>query len=173
MHDIIVLENLCFLPSTRKREVGVFKSLLWGPLSGDLFFWCPKRPFSCGRKAKNTLIRVDRALNSCSQMLRLYGYAANKSTLYEQNISSARASPLFVFCFVFRCTTWNFLMWRFVEHLESIATKYCYWIRMLSLEFKSRKFLLLFLIRKTLHKRHKGLKESKFISFNHVFDSEA
>ena len=133
-----------FLPSTRKREFGVFKSPLWGPLSGDLFFWCPKRPFSCGRKAKNTLIRVDGALNSCSQMLRLYGYDANESTLYEQNISSARASRLFVFCFVFCCTTWNFLMRRFVEELESMATKYCYWIRMLPSEFKSRKFLLLF-----------------------------
>ena len=158
MHNVIVLENLCFLPSIRKREFGVFKSPLWGPLSGDLFFWCPKRPFSCGRKAKNTLIRVDGALNSCSQMLRLYGYDANESTLYEQNIRSAWASRLFVFCFVFRCTTWNFLMRRFVEGLESMATKYCYWIRMLSLEFKSRKFLLLFLIWKTLHKRHKGLK---------------
>ena len=117
MHNVIVLENLCFLPSIRKREFGVFKSPLWGPLSGDLFFWCPsirkrefgvfksplwgplsgdlffwcpKRPFSCGRKAKNTLIRVDGALNSCSQMLRLYRYDANESTLYEQNISSAQ-----------------------------------------------------------------------------------
>ena len=157
MHDIIVLENLRFLPSTRKREVGVFKSPLWGPLSGDLCFWCPKWSFSSGRKAKNTLIRVEGALNSCSQMLRLYRYDANESTLYEKNISSARASRLFVFCFVFRCTTWNFLMRR-VEGLESMATKYCYWIRMLPLEFKSRKFLLLFLIWKTLHKRHKGLK---------------
>ena len=69
MHDIVVLENLCFLASTRKREFGVFKSPLWGPLSGDLFLWYPLRPFSCGRKAKNTLIRVDRVLNSCSQML--------------------------------------------------------------------------------------------------------
>ena len=153
MHDIIVLENLCFLPSTRKREVGVFRSPLWGPLSGDLCFWCPKRPFSW-RKAKNTLIRVDGVLNSYSQMLRLYGYDANESTLYEQNISSTRASRLFVFCFAFRCTTWNFLMRRFLEDLESVATKNCYWIRMLSLEFKSGKFLLLFLIWKTLHKRH-------------------
>ena len=103
MYDIIVLEKLCFLPFTRKREFGVFKSPLWGPLSGDLFFWCPKRPFSCGRKAKNTLIRVDGALNSCSQMLRLYRYDANESKINEQNISSARASRLFVFCFVFRC----------------------------------------------------------------------
>ena len=148
MHDIIVLENLCFLPSTRKREVGVFRSPLWGPLSGDLCFWCPKRPFSCGRKAKNTLIREDGVLNSCSQMLRLYGYTADESTLYEQNISSARASRLFVLCFVFRSMTWNFLMRRFVEDLESMATKYCYWMRMLSLEFKSRTFLLLFLFEK-------------------------
>ena len=138
------IRKLCFLPSTRKREVGVFKSPLWGPLSGELCFWCPKWPFSCGRKAKNTLIRVDGALNSCSQMLRLYGYAADESTLYEQNISSAEASRLLVFCFVFRCTTWDFLMRRFVEDLESMARKYCYWIRTLSLEFKSRKFLLLF-----------------------------
>ena len=146
MYDIIVLENLCFLPSTRKREFGVFKSPLWRPLSGDLFFWCPKRPFSRGRKAKNTPIRVDGALNSCSQMLGLYRYDANESTLYEQNISSARASRLFVFFFVFHCTTCSLLMRRFVEGLESMATKYCYWIRMLPLEFKSRKFLLLFLI---------------------------
>jgi len=144
MYDIIVLENLSFLPSTCKREFGVFKSPLWGPLSGDLFFWCPKRPFSCGRKAKNTLIGVDGALNSCSQMLRIYGYAADESTLYEQNISSARASRLFVFCFVFRCTTWDVLMRRFVDDLESMASKYCYWIRMLSLQFKSRKFSSIF-----------------------------
>ena len=43
MYDIIVLENLCFLPSTRKREFGVFKSPLWGPLSGDLFFLVPEK----------------------------------------------------------------------------------------------------------------------------------
>ena len=37
-----------------KREFGVFKSPLWGQLSGDLFFWCPKRPLKipCGRSLK-------------------------------------------------------------------------------------------------------------------------
>ena len=157
MYDIVVLESLCFRPSTRKRKVNVFKSPLWGPLSGDLCFWCPKRPFSCGQKAKNTLIRVDGALNSCKQMLRLYGYAANESTLYEQNCSSAWASSMFVLFFVVHCTTWNFLMRRFVKDLERTATKYCYWIGMLSLKYKSQKFLLLFLIYKTLHKDHEDL----------------
>ena len=91
MYDIVVLESLCFRPSTLKGKVNVFKSPLWGPLSGDLCFWCPKRPFSCGQKAKNTLIRVNGALNSCKPMRRLYGYAANEPTLYEQNSSSAWA----------------------------------------------------------------------------------
>ena len=78
-----------------KREFGVFKkstlgTAFWGPV-----FLVPEKA------AKNTLIRVDGTLNSCSQMLRPYGYAADESTLYGQNISSARASRLFVFCFVF------------------------------------------------------------------------
>ena len=158
INDIVVLENLCFCPSTRKREVDVFKSLLWGPLSGDLCFWCPKRPFSCGQKAKNTLIRVSGAFNSCKQMRRLYGYAANESTLYEQNSSSAWASRMFVLLLVVHCTTWNFLiMRRFVKDLECTATKYCDWIGMLSLKYKSQKFLLLFLIYKMLHKDHEDL----------------
>ena len=146
MYDIIVLEKLCFLPFTRKREFGVFKSPLWGPLSGDLFFWCPKRPFSCGRKAKNTLIRVDGALNSCSQMLRLYRYDANESTLYEQNISSARASRLFVFCFVFRCHDLKLPNATFCGGPRKRGDEILLLDPMLPLEFKSRKFLLVFLI---------------------------
>ena len=53
------------------------------------------------------------------------------------------------------------VMRRFVGDLEHTASNYCFWLRILSLEFKS----YFFKIWKTLHKRHKNLKERKFVSF--------
>ena len=176
MYDIIILETSVFVRPHVNDKLAVFLSPLWGPLSGHLCFWCPKRPFSCGRRAKNTLIRVDGASNSCKQMWRLYGYDVNESTPYEQNNSSARTSRLLLLCFVVHCTTttWNFLIRRFVEDLERTATNYCYWIRMLFLEFKSRKICLHMLSWTTLHKRKKvNLKRRQIHFFNNVFNSEA
>ena len=159
MYDIIVLETSVFVRRhvNRNDKLAVVKVH-----SRTAFFWCPKRPFSCGQKAKNILMRVDGALNSCKQMWRLYGYDANESTLYEQNNSSARTSHLLVLCFVVHCTTvtWNFLIRRFVEDLERTATNYCYLIRMLFLEFKSRKIRLHMLSWTTLHERNKVKKNT-------------
>ena len=50
--DIIVVENLRFLPSIRKRKAEVFKSLHFGDRFKKLLFWCPKTPFTWKRRAK-------------------------------------------------------------------------------------------------------------------------
>ena len=50
--DIIVVENLRFLPSIRKRKAEVFKSLHSGDRFKKLLFWCPKTPFTWKRRAK-------------------------------------------------------------------------------------------------------------------------
>ena len=53
MYDIIVFENLRFRPH-ENEEVAFLKKkkTTLGTVFENLRVWCPKTPFTCGRKAK-------------------------------------------------------------------------------------------------------------------------
>ena len=63
MYNVIILQDLRFRPSKRKRSVSVFKKNHSGDRYQNLLFWCPKASFSSERR-KKILVFKTRAVQS-------------------------------------------------------------------------------------------------------------
>ena len=156
MYDIVVLQSLWFRPSTRKRKVHSGDRFL-----GTCVFGPRKGPFRVDGRLKIAwyvwtgpwipAINCD-ALRICCKWIH---------PLWAKHllcVTITWPSRMFVLCFVVHCTT---ATWNVLRRTLNAGNE----LLLLAPDAVLRIQILLFLIWKTLHKRHKNLKERKFVSF--------